>query len=213
MKSLTIDNLNTESVRGRSYQPSPYLSSLLLPASAASEQLLKTSMRHILQSVSRPSTFVRPADSRRAASLEEKLYDALASFKIKTAAVAMHFIANERTRLFQQLDSLMAAESWDPADVPTSVESFTTLLRMILFLGGRRPALGATDTGNFIATWTEGTDRLTIECKANDHVRYILIQNMGGERESAAGETTTPRLLEVLGPYDGPSRWFTHGAD
>jgi hypothetical protein len=144
-------------------------------------------------------------------SIPERLYDALATFKLKTATLAAaHFDRDERSRLFKQLDSLLDVESWDSADTVTTEASFTTLLRMVLFLGGRRPALGVTAIGNFIATWTEGDDRLTIECKPQDHVRWVLLQNLDGQRETAAGETTTKRLPEVLRPYDPFARWFPH---
>jgi hypothetical protein len=103
---------------------------------------------------------------------------------------------------------LLDAENWDSGDDVTTEASFTTLLRMVLFLGGHRPGLGITGTGNFIATWTENGDRLTIECLPNDHVRWVLVQNLDGQRETAAGETTVPRLPEVLRPYDPPTRWF-----
>jgi hypothetical protein len=132
---------------------------------------------------------------------------------MKTAMVAMHLTADERGRLFRQLDSLMDYENWDPDDVPVGLPSFTTFIRMVLFLGGRRPAMGATSTGNLIASWTEGNDRLTIECKSDDHIRWVLVENLDGERESAAGETTTPRLHEVLHPYDAPKRWFPDAAN
>jgi hypothetical protein len=146
--------------------------------------------------------------------LTERLFGALAAFKLRTAVVgAAHFNRDERARLFKQLDSLLDAESWDSADVVTTEASFTTLLRMVLFLGGRRPALGVTGTGNLIATWTEGDDRLTVECKPDDHVRWVLVQNLDGERESAAGETTVRRLPDVLRPYDPSKRWFPHAAD
>ena len=123
---------------------------------------------------------------------------------------AAHFNRDERSRLFKQLDSLFDAESWDSADMVATDASFTTLLRMVLFLGGRRPALGVTASGNFIATWTEGDDRLTIECKPQDHVRWVLVQNIDGQRETAAGETTVRRLPHVLGPYDPSTRWFPY---
>lgn len=200
-----MNEVNTLALKGGPVQfaPSP-------PAGGASMQLL----RDLLQSASRRSTLLRPPKSVRAdAPLGERLFEALASFKIKTAAVAMHFSREERARLFCQLDSLLSSESWDPDDCPPTLESFATLLRMLLFLGGRRPGLGATDTGNFIASWTEGSDRLTIECKPYDQIRYVLSQSVEGNKESVAGDTTTPRLLEVLRPYNGPRRWFPHGAD
>ena len=58
----------------------------------------------------------------------------------------------------------------------------------------------------------EGDDRLTIECRPQDCVRWVLVQNLDGQRESAAGETTVKRLPEVLRPYDPSKLWFPHAA-
>jgi hypothetical protein len=143
------------------------------------------------------------------ASLKVRLFDALAACKIKTATIAAgHISKPQRDRLFRQLDSLLDVESWDETDDVTTEASFMTLLRMILFLKGRNPALGATSTGNFIASWTEGDNRLTIECKSGDGVRWVLIQHVDGQRESAAGDTLLKRLPAVLTPYDLPRKWF-----
>jgi hypothetical protein len=199
--------------RSKSYEPGPFRGALPLPSTEAAVERWRTATRALVNPA--PSAYAqhisRPVNN---VSLAERLFDALAVFKLRTATLAVaHFNRDERARLFKQLDSLLDAESWDDADAVTTEASFTTLLRMVLFLGGRRPALGVTGTGNFIATWTEGVDRLTIECKPNDHVRWVLVQNLDGQRESAAGETTAMRLPEVLRPYDPPKRWFPHAAD
>lgn len=144
-----------------------------------------------------------------AAVLPEALFDALVGFKLKTSRLASaHFTKLERDKLFRQLDSLFDTESWDSSDTIASEASFVTLLRMVLFLGGRRPALGLTSTGNFIASWTEGNDRLTIECKPNDQVRWVLAQVIEGQRETFASETNSVRLPKVFAPYEALNRWF-----
>jgi hypothetical protein len=159
-------------------------------------------------------TLVEPtptfAGSRPSASnsLEEQLYDALATFKVRTATVAMHLDRDGRSRLFQQLDSLLAIEDWEADDTPPSIGSFSTFLRMLILLGpNRRPGLGATEDGNFIATWTTGDDRLTIECLVGDIASWHLAVTIDGERERAAGITPIQRLAYVLQPY-APRRWF-----
>jgi|SRR5215467_8034176 len=199
--------------RAQPYDPGPFLGALPLPSSKASAEL-----RHAATSVlinPTPSAFAKqPPQSPNQTPLAQRLFDARAAFKMKTATLAAAHLNNaERIRLFKQIDSLLDNESWDSDDVVTTEASFTTLLRMVLFLGGRRPGLGVTSTGNFIATWTEGDDRLTIECKPDDRVRWVLVQNLDGQPESAAGETTAKRLPEVLSPYDPPKRWFPHAAD
>jgi hypothetical protein len=211
-----MTQVSTDAPRHRSYRPDPYLSSLPLPAGAVSERLRLETVRNVFGSLSTPAAHLpSPAADTPAGTtpLPELLYDALAAFKLRTANVAMHFTKAGRDRLFAQLDSLLASESWDESDVIITQASFATLLRMVILLDGRRPALGATSDGNIVASWTEGTDRLTIECQADDHVRYVLVQDLDGQRESAAGTTTARRLPEVLRPFDSPKRWFPHAAN
>lgn len=143
-----------------------------------------------------------------AKGLDEQLYDALATFKVHTASVAMHLDRDWRTKLFRQLDSLLALEDWQADDAPPSAASYTTFLRMLTLLRpGRRPGLGATENGHLIATWTVGDDHLTVECLPRDIVRWHLATTVEGERERAAAETPLQRLKEVLQPYD-PQHWF-----
>jgi hypothetical protein len=142
------------------------------------------------------------------APLEERLYDALAACKIRTAAVAMHLDPDWRIRFFRQLDNLMDIDNWEKEDLPVTEASFATLLRMLLFIRPkRRPGIGVTNDGNIIAAWTVGKNRLTIECRASDQVRWVVVIYDGEERESGAGETQLPRLMHVLAPYQ-PQRWF-----
>ena len=206
-----MTKLNTTAPsRGKSFDPGSFLGALPLPSTADSAARWRMTARTLINPAPSALRSARAA-SAQPASLAERLFDALAAFKLRTATLAVaHLNPEERALLFKQLDSLLDAESWDSADVVTTEASFTTLLRMVLFLKGRRPALGVTGSGNFIATWTEGDDRLTIECKAADHVRWVLVQNLDGQRETAAGETTSRRLPEVLRPYDPPKRWFLH---
>jgi hypothetical protein len=142
------------------------------------------------------------------APLEERLYDARAACKIRTAAVAMHLDHDWRIRFFRQLDNLMDIDNWEKDDLPVTEPSFGTLLRMLLFIRPkRRPGIGVTNDGNIIAAWTAGKNRLTIECRAADQVRWVVLIYDGEERESVAGETLLPRLMHVLAPYR-PQRWF-----
>jgi hypothetical protein len=141
-------------------------------------------------------------------TLSEELFDALASFKIKTSTVAMYLDDQWRLRFFRQLDSLLDQESWDREDKPPSLESFSTMLRMLLLLAPeRRPGLGATSDGNLVAAWTVGDDRLTVQALRNDRVKWVLSCNLDGARESAAGSSTLSNFREILSPYR-PDRWF-----
>jgi len=143
-----------------------------------------------------------------ALTLEERLFDARAACKLKAASYAMHIGPDWRRRLFAQIDSLLDSDEWDPADVPVTETSFTTFIRMLLHLHPkRRPGLGAAANGNIIAAWTNAKNRLTIECGANDNLRWVVVCYDNEERESAAGQTTLSRLIEVLDPYN-PKQWL-----
>jgi hypothetical protein len=140
-----------------------------------------------------------------------RLFDTLASFKIRTALVGMHLDQDWRSRLFGQLDSLLAVDEWQDEDLPPSLDSFSTFLRLILLIRpARRPGLGAASNGTLIATWSSGNDQLTIECLPNDMARWQVAVTIEDIRERAAVETPLARLKQALQFY-GPERWFSHG--
>jgi hypothetical protein len=162
----------------------------------------------VLSRLSRPPPALSSPPPTREQSLAEKLYDALASFKVRTAAVAMHIDRDWRNRLFTQLDNLLNADNWEADDTPPTIASFSTLLRMLIYLKlRRRPGLGATSDGHIVAAWTNGGDRLTIECLPDDFVRLSLSVAIDAERERAAAVIPVGRLNQVLAPYN-PARWF-----
>jgi hypothetical protein len=140
--------------------------------------------------------------------LDERLYDALARAKVRTSQVAMHLDRAWRTKLFQQLDALLDAEEWESGDSPLQEASFSTFLRTMIALDpDRRPGLGLTPSGNLIAAWTSGQDRLTLEFLPNGDVRWLLSCYDDERIERAAGETSVGRLPAALAPY-APARWF-----
>lgn len=171
-------------------------------AGAIADKLMHERHKSISQSVS-----FRP-EKETAATLEQQLFDSLAAAKVTTSHVAMHLDNEWRRRLFRQLDSLLAYEDWDSADIPLRGNSFTTFLRTIIFLRPKRaPGLGMSSTGEIVAAWTKEQDRLTMEFGASDKVRWTLSRIENDERERAAGETYADRMEQVLAPYN-PDRWF-----
>lgn len=141
-------------------------------------------------------------------SLPERLFDSRANCKIRMASVAMHIDKDWRNGFFKQVDNLLNLEDWDEDDEPVTAASFATLIRMILFIKPeRRPGLGAAEEGYIIAAWTVGDDRLTIKCLPNDQIQWVLVHCIDGDREVASGQTTLPRLTDVLQPYDSKKYW------
>lgn len=142
-------------------------------------------------------------------SINEQLFDATSSIKILTSQVAMHLDAKFREKLFSQIDYLHELDDWDPEDKPIQKASFTTFLRTILYIKPKRyPGLGLSYTGNLIAAWTVGKDRLTIEFLPNDQVKWVLAKHYdNGEVERSASQSSILRMLKCLAPY-APEIWF-----
>jgi hypothetical protein len=142
--------------------------------------------------------------------LEQQLFDALAAVKILTSQVAMHLDRELRQKLFQQLDSLHDVQEWEPGDEPVREASFATFLKAILSINpARRPGLGLSNTGNLVAAWTIGRDRLTIEFQPNDRVRWVLARYQDTDEPARfAGQTHVSDLVEGLAPHH-PEHWFS----
>ena len=185
---------------------------LLFPLSSAVGEDAET-IRNSLIEIHERQTLDRPIQKLAKVEaadkpLPEKLYDALARVKLLTAQVAMHLDTEWRNRIFEQLDDLLDAKDWHEDDDPINASSFETFLRMIIFHNpSRRPGFGVSNCGYLIAAWTSGSDRLTIECRPNDTVRWVLSCEVDGETERASADTPVRRLMEVLAPYN-PPRWF-----
>jgi hypothetical protein len=109
------------------------------------------------------------------------------------------------------LDRLFDPEDWQEDFRLPSEQSFSTFLRMIIYLHPtKRPGIGLSPTGHFLSAWTRGKDRLIIECIARDEVRWVLSRTIDGERESGAGKVLLHRVPDVTAPYD-PEPLFTDG--
>lgn len=163
-----------------------------------------------------PLPVIEPA-SRRHGSVRQflvqgtdcvQLASRLMDLKAHTALVAMHLSTEWRDGLFRQLDFLLDPENWEPVDELPSKESYATAVRLIIFLGQtRRPGLGLTHDGNIILSWTDGDNRLTVECQPGDAIKWVLSHRIGGQKESAAGLSTSKRLPAVLEAYE-PAKWL-----
>jgi hypothetical protein len=82
---------------------------------------------------------------------------------------------------------------------------------MIIYLHPtRRPGLGLSPAGHFLAAWTKGADRIVVECLGNDEVRWVLSRILDGERESGAGKVLLHRIPDVTAPYE-PQELFNNG--
>ncbi|WP_158912693.1 hypothetical protein [Caulobacter sp. S45] len=138
------------------------------------------------------------------ASPKQRLFDRLVDLKVKTSSLAMHLETAWRTGLFNELDQLLDADEWDLSDTLPKVESFVTFLRTTIFLGKiRRPGLGATCDGHILAGWITGKDRLTIEYRPDDQLRWVLT----ADGSTKSGSCAASNLKTDLAAFQ-PNRWF-----
>jgi hypothetical protein len=143
--------------------------------------------------------------------LETALRQSGASFKVLVSRVSMHLGLPWLQKLFSQIDSLLDIEEWDPRDPVPAPETARTFVRLLLLLRvNRKPGIGVSNSGNLIAAWTSGPNRLTVECLPGDRVRWIVSRVVDGEIERAAGDGRIDRLRELLEPYQ-PAVWFDYG--
>jgi hypothetical protein len=150
-------------------------------------------------------------NSAKKTSHRDLLKMKLASFKRITATVAMHLDSAWRVKLLAELDRLLDPDDWDVAFAMPSEQSFSTFLRMMIYLHPtRRPGLGLSAAGHFLAAWSHERDRIVIECIGKDEVRWVLSRTVGDERESGAGRVQLHRVPEVTAPYE-PERLFEDG--
>ena len=144
-------------------------------------------------------------------NMAERLFDALASAKVLTASVAMHFDRPRRDALFRQLDSILDPAEWDEVDEPLQPSSLGTFLKAMLTINPeRQPGLGLSYAGHLIGAWTTGRDRLTIEFLPNGWVRWVIARyEDGDEPRRFAGQTPVSELAEGLASHR-PAHWFSH---
>ncbi len=140
--------------------------------------------------------------------LEERLFSSRSEFKVYASSVSMHLGREWLTKLFSQVDSALDAEEWDPRDPPPRLATAKTFIRMLLLLQVKtKPGLGVSNSGNFVAAWTNEQNRLTVECFPEDKVRWVLSRVSDSDIERAAGEGRIERLKDFIAPYK-PEIWF-----
>lgn len=202
-----IHSLVLESPRGRGAEIIAPVSVIQIHRASSTVGADTNRLRAALEEVRSPTpTFA--GTQPLAGSLDRRIYDTLASFKIFTSQIAMHLDDAWRARLFRQLDSLLDTAEWDERDLPPTLASFGTFLRFILVAKPQDPpGLGATSDGRVVATWTRGSDRLTLDFFPADQARWSVSVGIDGETERAAGFVPIGRVMATLEPY-GPARWF-----
>jgi hypothetical protein len=168
------------------------------------------SMRKLVSGAVANLAQVKDSDPKKSA-LKDQILAKLAAFKQMTATVAMYLDRTYREALFSTLDRLMDPDDWDTEFKLPSEQSFSTFLRMMIYLHPtKRPGLGLSPSGHVLAAWSRENDRIVIECIGDDEVRWVLSRTIEGERESGAGRVQLHRVPDVIAPYE-PEHLFQDG--
>jgi len=181
-------------------------------AAGADSKLIDSlaSMRKLLTGEIADLAEVRDVTPRKG-DAREQILAKRTSLKRIAATVAMHLDRAWKGELFSELDRLLDPDDWDDSFELPSEQSFSTFLRMIIYLHPtRRPALGLGPSGHFLAAWSHGDARIAIECVGQDEVRWVLSRTVEGDRESGAGRVQLHRVPDVTAPYQ-PERLFQDG--
>jgi hypothetical protein len=157
------------------------------------------------------STIGKTTDTQPAGAIENQLRAKFAAIKQILRAVSMYFDPAWRAELIEKLERFHDAEDWEDDREYPSERSFATFLRTIIYLHPtKRPGLGLSAQGNFLASWRRGSDRIVIEFLPNDELKWVLSQTVEGDRESGAGINQIHRLPDLISGYE-PDRFFNDG--
>jgi hypothetical protein len=157
------------------------------------------------------SMISKTTDTLPSGTIENRLGAKLAAMKQVLMPVSMYFDQSWRRELIEKLDRFHDAEDWEGDREFPSERSFATFLRTIIYLHPtKRPGLGLSAQGNFLASWRRGSDRIVIEFLPSDELKWVLSQTIGGDRESGAGVNQIHRLPDLIAGYE-PDRFFNDG--
>lgn len=113
-----------------------------------------------------------------------------------------------RISIIARIRELLDPEDWDNDAILPSIDSFKTFLRMAVYVNpSRRPGLAIAPNGNFVAIWANGSDRMFVETRPKDRMRWVLSKQSKAEPDIASGEAGIHRILDVTQPY-GPDDFF-----
>ena len=145
----------------------------------------------------------------RAESSNTDLERRLVDIQRTISSASMHFPSEFATGLKRQFANLLDEDAWEEEDELPGMLAVSTFLRVLYqTAASRRPGIGTNGHGSISAFWTNGDNRLTVECLPDDRTTWVLTRVYdSGETERAAGECSSGRLNEVIGPYS-PEVWF-----
>jgi hypothetical protein len=124
-------------------------------------------------------------------TLETRLFDVLVNLKVSVSEYAMHISAEERHKIFDQLDAVINVEDWHEEDDLPRAGAFREFLKWLVYSGCFGWAsLGVSDEGNILVAWNSDRTLLTANFSGSAEIRWTArIQSPAGI-EHAAGKSS-----------------------
>lgn len=122
-------------------------------------------------------------------TFEEKIFDSLVSLKVAVSAYAMHLSADERSRLFAELDDKINVDDWHEEDKLPAVHSFVQFLKWMIFARHHKwTSIGVSATGTITVAWRTPRVLLTADFVRENEVRWTAqLAGENGEVGHTAG--------------------------
>jgi hypothetical protein len=122
-------------------------------------------------------------------TFEEKIFDSLVSLKVAVAAYAMHLSADERDRLFAELDDKINVDDWHEEDKLPAVYLFVQFLKWMIFSGHQKwTSIGVSAVGTITVAWKTPRVLLTADFVRENEVRWTAqLAGQNGEVGHTAG--------------------------
>ncbi len=163
-------------------------------------------LKRVGRSEASSSSRRRPVEERLKYVVEERLNDV----QDTVSKFSMHLPQDFAIGLNRQFANLMDDDAWEADDELISLNALTGFLMTLLYTNTcRRPGIGTNGRGSITASWTEGENRLTVECMPSEKVTLVLsrVRDSGEVERAAFGPIRPERIREVLAPF-GPEVWF-----
>lgn len=126
------------------------------------------------------------------------------------SSYSLHLPKPVRSGLLKQVDRLFAPEEFEPSDALPSIDSFRCLLRALVVLRPlKRPNLGLSDDGAFLAAWFDEGARLSLKFLPNDMVHWISFFQIEPSENRGSGKIAANDFTKIVEAYG--LRWLIDG--
>jgi hypothetical protein len=139
-------------------------------------------------------------------TIDEQIFDRLVALKVLASQFAMHLAKDQQSRLFDELDYLLAVDGWDAEDALLDIRSFRSFLRWIIYAKFFSwESLGISNKGTVLAAWQSERTLMTADFVEGERVIWTVKHrsDVDPEGEYAAGDSSLKSFARQTDFYFG----------